>query len=71
MPWSTPLEDPIVLPRGRQLVTLQVGDHGLVALKLLARHLAKHHPIAMEILEWSFSVGVGFFLLTATLIANA
>jgi hypothetical protein len=23
MPWSTPLEDPIDLPRGRQLVTLQ------------------------------------------------
>jgi hypothetical protein len=48
-----------------------VSDHGLVALKLLARHLTKHHPIAMEILEWSFSVGVGFLLLTATLIANA
>jgi len=48
-----------------------VSDHGLVALKLRARHLAKHHPIAMEILEWSFSLGVAFFLLTATLIANA
>jgi hypothetical protein len=47
-----------------------VSDHGLVALKLWARHLAKHHPIAMEILEWSFSVGVAFFLLTAALIAN-
>jgi hypothetical protein len=23
MPWSTPFEDPIDLPRGRQLVTLQ------------------------------------------------
>ena len=48
-----------------------VSDHGLVALKLLARHFARHHPIAMEILEWSFCVGVAVFVTAASLIANA
>jgi hypothetical protein len=49
----------------------KVSDHGLVALKLLARHFAKHHPIVIEGLEWCFCVGVAVLLTAATLIANA
>jgi hypothetical protein len=48
-----------------------VSDHGLVALKLFARHLAKRHPIAIDILEWSFSIGLAVFVTVATLIVSA
>jgi hypothetical protein len=48
-----------------------VSNHGVVALKLWARHFAKYHPIAMEIPELSSAAGIASFLLVATLIANA
>jgi hypothetical protein len=59
--------------------TEDAGDHGVVALKLSARHFAKHHPFVfakhhpfvMEILQWGFAAATAVFLLVETLIANA
>jgi hypothetical protein len=47
--WSTPLDDPITLPRGRRLVTLQ--DAGTYISKLpKAEHEAAEWQAAMETL---------------------
>src|SRR3981189_2551315 len=47
--WSTPFDDPIPLPRGRQLVTLQ--DAGTYITKLpKAEHDAEEWQAAMEAL---------------------
>jgi len=48
-----------------------VSSHGLVALKLSARHFAKRHPFAMQVMEWSFCVSIAVFLTAASLIANS
>jgi hypothetical protein len=49
MPWSAPFDDPIPLPRGRQLVTLE--DAGNYITKLpKAEHDAPEWPAAMEAL---------------------
>jgi hypothetical protein len=49
MPWSTPFDDPIPLPRGRQLVTLE--DAGNFITKLpKAEHAAPEWQAAMEAL---------------------
>ena len=49
MPWSTPFDDPIPLPRGRQLITLQ--DAGNYITKLpKAEHSAPEWQDAMEAL---------------------
>ena len=48
-----------------------VSDHGVAALKLWARHFAKHHPIAIEILEWCFCAAIAVFVTAASLIASA
>jgi hypothetical protein len=48
-----------------------VSHHAVAALKLWARHFAKHYPVAMEIIEWSSAAVIAGFLLTASLIANA
>jgi hypothetical protein len=48
-----------------------VSDHGLVALKLWARHLAKHHPIIADGIEWTGCVAIAVAVLCGSLIANA
>jgi hypothetical protein len=49
MPWSTPFDDPIPLPRGRQLVTME--DAGNFITKLpKAEHAAPEWQAAMEAL---------------------
>jgi hypothetical protein len=49
MPWYTRFDEPIALPRGRQLVTL--GDAGNYITKLpKAEHAAKEWQTAMEAL---------------------
>jgi hypothetical protein len=49
MSWSRPFDDPIPLPRGRQLVTLQ--DAGTYIIKLpKAEHEAPEWQAAMEAL---------------------
>jgi hypothetical protein len=49
MSWSRPFDDPIPLPRGRQLVTLE--DAGTFITKLpKAEHEAPHWQVAMEAL---------------------
>jgi hypothetical protein len=49
MPWSTPFDDPIPSPRGRQLVTME--DAGNFITKLpKAEHAAPEWQAAMEAL---------------------
>ncbi len=49
MPWSTPFEDPIILPKGRKLVTLR--DAATYITKLpKAEHTAPEWQAAMEAL---------------------
>ena len=47
--WSTPFEDPIPLPRGRQLVTLQDAGNYITKLRK-AEHEAPEWQAAMEAL---------------------
>jgi hypothetical protein len=47
MPWSTPFEDPIDLPKGRQLVTLQDA----------ADYVMKLPKAEQDLEEWQTAVG--------------
>ena len=49
MPWSSPFEDPIPLPRGRSLVTLKDAAHYITKLPK-AEHSAPEWQAAMEAL---------------------
>jgi hypothetical protein len=48
-----------------------VSDHGLVALKLWARHLAKQHPIIADGIEWTGCGAIAIAVLCGSLIGNA
>ncbi len=49
MPWSTPFEDPIPLPNGRQLLTLRDAANHITKLSK-AEHPAPEWQAAMEAL---------------------
>ena len=49
MPWSTPFEDPIPLPNGRQLLTLRDAANHITKLPK-AEHSAPEWQAAMEAL---------------------
>jgi hypothetical protein len=45
--------------------------HVDVALRLWWRHLQRHQPLVMEIIDWAIAGGVALALVAAGLIANA
>jgi hypothetical protein len=42
-----------------------------VALRLWWRHLERHQPLVVEIIDWAIAGGVALALVAAGLIANA
>jgi hypothetical protein len=45
--------------------------HVAAATQLWWRHISRHHPVVVEIAEWSGAVATAVALLVAELIANA
>jgi hypothetical protein len=45
--------------------------HVDVALRLWWRHLQRHQPLIVEIMDWTIAGGVALALVAAELIANA
>ena len=61
MPWSTPFDDPIPLPGGRRLVTLQQAADYVVALPEEVQHEARWQT-AVEHLINAAETGGGWLM---------
>lgn len=61
MPWSTPFDDPIPLPRGRKLATLQQAADYVMALPEDVQGAA-HWQIAVENLIHAAETGGGWLV---------
>jgi hypothetical protein len=70
MSWKRPFEDPIALPRGRQLVTLQ--DAGDYITKLpKAEHSAPEWQTAIEMLMRAAEAGGGWMMFARMAVMKA
>jgi hypothetical protein len=61
MPWSAPFDDPIKVPRGRSLATLQQAADHIMALPEDVQSAA-HWQIAVENLIHAAEVGGGWLV---------
>jgi hypothetical protein len=70
MPWSTPFDDPIPLPGGRRLVTLQQAADYVMALPDKVQHEA-HWQTAVENLINAAETGGGWLMFARIAVMRA
>ena len=70
MPWSAPFDDPIALPGGGSLVTLQQAADHVMALPEKVQHEA-HWQIAVENLINAAETGGGWLMFARIAVMRA